>query len=281
MDERRNLLGVMQGRLLPKYRGRYQAHPTGYWKEEFSIAKSLELDCIEFIVDLDDIHLNPLMSSNGIQEIEKAINSSGVLVKSVCADYLMDSPLHSPEAMEVDLSLSILKRLIQSCRVLGIKDIVIPCVDNSSLAESSSRLRLIRVLRDLLPLAERYCVNFSLETDLPPDPFAELLSYFESERVTVNYDIGNSASLGYNCFEELRCYGEKISDIHIKDRSFGGGSVLLGSGAADFDSFFERLADFKYKGLFIMQAYRDDEGISIFRQQLDWIKGRYLEGVWI
>ena len=34
----------MQGRLLPKYKGRYQAHPVGYWQNEFDIAASLNLN---------------------------------------------------------------------------------------------------------------------------------------------------------------------------------------------------------------------------------------------
>ena len=29
----------MQGRLLPKYQGRYQAFPVGNWKDEFKVAK--------------------------------------------------------------------------------------------------------------------------------------------------------------------------------------------------------------------------------------------------
>ena len=33
-----NPLGVMQGRLLPKYQERYQAHPVGYWQDEFAVA---------------------------------------------------------------------------------------------------------------------------------------------------------------------------------------------------------------------------------------------------
>ena len=41
----------MQGRLLPKYQGRYQAHPKDYWRDEFKIASSIGLDCIEFILD--------------------------------------------------------------------------------------------------------------------------------------------------------------------------------------------------------------------------------------
>ena len=32
-------VGVMQGRLLPKFNGRYQAHPISYWKDEFVLVK--------------------------------------------------------------------------------------------------------------------------------------------------------------------------------------------------------------------------------------------------
>ena len=56
--------------------------------------------------------------------------------------------------------------------------------------------------------------------------------------ITVNYDIGNSAALGYDPIEELDSYGDKISDIHIKDRTLNGGPVVLGEGDADFEKFF-------------------------------------------
>ena len=60
----------MQGRLLPKYRGRYQAHPVGYWMDEFPLASQYGLDAIEFILDHDDYDKNPLIYSTGINEIE-------------------------------------------------------------------------------------------------------------------------------------------------------------------------------------------------------------------
>ena len=47
----KNKFGIMQGRLLPKYQDRYQAHPVGYWQKEFKLAKNMDLDCIEFIFD--------------------------------------------------------------------------------------------------------------------------------------------------------------------------------------------------------------------------------------
>ena len=111
-----------------------------------------------------------------------------------------------------------------------------------------------------------------METDLAPQPFGELLDRLESSRVSVNYDIGNSAALGYSLIEELDTYGDRITDIHIKDRELGGGSVILGEGNANFDLFFNKLREFNYQGPFIMQSYRDEEGIEIFKKQLDWVK---------
>ena len=51
----KNKIGVMQGRLLPKYKGNYQAHPLGYWKKEFKIARDIGLDNIEFILDFNEV----------------------------------------------------------------------------------------------------------------------------------------------------------------------------------------------------------------------------------
>ena len=43
--------------------------------------------------------------------------------------------------------------------------------------------------------------------------------------MTVNYDTGNSAALGYDPDEEFKSYGHKITDLHIKDRLLGTGPV--------------------------------------------------------
>ncbi|SVE10917.1 uncharacterized protein METZ01_LOCUS463771, partial [marine metagenome] len=39
-------IGIMQGRLLPKFKHQFQAHPFGYWQEEFHLAKKINLECI-------------------------------------------------------------------------------------------------------------------------------------------------------------------------------------------------------------------------------------------
>lgn len=262
----------MQGRLLPKYRGRYQAHPVGYWEDEFSLAADLGLDCIEFILDYSESELNPLMSPHGIDRIGAITARSGVAVRSICADYFMEAPLHSTDNKVVHRSQKVLEHLIESCGSLGVTDIVVPCVDVSSLKGDQAMERFYSGIMPAIATAERFGVNIALETDLSPAAFVALLHRFDSARIKVNYDTGNSASSGFDPREEIAAYGQYITDVHVKDRCRGGGSVELGTGDTSFDAFFESLPYIHSQRFFIMQAYRDDEGVNVFRRQLEWIR---------
>ena len=117
-----NKFGIMQGRLLPKLNSRYQAHPIGYWQDEFLIAKKLKLDLIEFIFDFNDYLSNPLMSIDG-KEIDKIICQTGVEVKTICADYFMEAPIHSQNDY-VSKKVFRFKQLIKYASHLSITDIV-------------------------------------------------------------------------------------------------------------------------------------------------------------
>jgi L-ribulose-5-phosphate 3-epimerase len=270
-----NKIGVMEGRLLPKYQGRYQAHPVGYWQDEFKIANECGLDLIEFILDFNDAEENPLLKSGGVSEIISISNDTGVSVKTICADYFMEAPLHSNNDKVAEESFEVLERLLKAAKELQITDIVIPCVDQSSLENKKAVDRFVTQITKIIPRIEKENINLSLETDLAPKPFIELLDKLNSKNITVNYDIGNSAALGFDSDEELAAYGDRITDIHIKDRVLGGGPVVLGEGNADFIKFFNKLKEFDYQGPFIMQAYRDNEGIEMFKKQLSWVN-KYL-----
>lgn len=261
----------MQGRLLPKYQGRYQAHPVGYWQDEFKIAAELGLNFIEFILDRDPVENNPLMNKAGLGEILKISEQTGVRVKTVCADYFMEAPLHSADDEVADQSRHLLPVLIKNAKAIGVTDIVIPCVDQASFRTSPEIRKFIENIGPARDVAEKADINLALETDLPPQLFLALLERLDSKVFTVNYDTGNSAALGYNPIQELAAYGGRISDIHLKDRVRGGNSVELGKGDTDFKGFFTALARIHYTGPFIMQAYRDDEGVEVFKKQLEWI----------
>jgi L-ribulose-5-phosphate 3-epimerase len=197
---------------------------------------------------------------------------SGVAVRSICADYFMEAPLHVADEAAASQSMAVLDTLMANAAKVGVRDIVIPCVDQSSLRQDDDKTRLVERLSSAAPAAAQLGINLSLETDLAPGDFASLLDRLPFSNVTVNYDTGNSASLGFDVTEEFSAYGARISDIHIKDRARNGGSVVLGTGNTDFPAFLDALERQNYSGPIIMQAFRDDEGVEIFKAQMDWVK---------
>jgi sugar phosphate isomerase/epimerase len=260
-------LGVMQGRLLPKYRNRFQAHPVGYWQQEFRVAKELGFTHIEFILDYNDLDRNPLLSKEGRAEINHHIRETGVKVRSICADYFMEAPLHVADKDSAVSSLSMMQQLLVWAPEIGVECIVLPCVDQSSVKTEAEKNRLREALYKMVPGCEQNGVTIALEMDLNAGEFKSLIAELPA-CITVNYDTGNSAALGYDIAEEFEAYGSRISDIHIKDRVLGGGSVPLGSGNTDFSRVMQEIRKIQFDGILVMQAYRDDEGIEILKSQL-------------
>ena len=265
-------IGIMQGRLLPKIDSRYQCFPALFWQDEFYLAKKLKLKKIELIFDNFYPHLNPIMSFDGIQELKKIQKKTNVKVESVCADYFMENPIFVNNLTQVKLNLETLIKLIINSKLLNIKNIILPCVDQASLNSKKKKKLFVNNIKKIQYLLEKTKINLSLETDLPPKKFLDLINNFKSKYITINYDTGNSAALGYDPEEELKIYGSRISEVHIKDRKFKGGPIFFGKGNAEFKKVFKLLKKINYKGNFILQMYRDKKGLDIFKKQFKLLK---------
>jgi len=113
-------------------------------------------------------------------------------------------------------------------------------------------------------------MKVSLETDLDPTSFEDLLERINLEHVQANYDIGNSASLGFNPIEEIEVFGNKILNVHVKDRLLGGTTVPLGSGNADIKLVFQKLNEIGYVGGITMQAARGEDDVAVAKEQLSY-----------
>ena len=99
-----NKLGVMQGRLLPKYQGRYQAFPISSWQNEFKIAKYCDLDLIEFILDFNDVEKSLILLNGNIQKSENdkslsvitfektSISLTGLSTKTISEPKIQETP---------------------------------------------------------------------------------------------------------------------------------------------------------------------------------------------
>ena len=260
-------VAIMQGRLGPPEDGRFQSFPLTRWREEFPAAASAGLDAIEWIYDEYGRTGNPITSEAGLHEIHVLSEKHNVAVVSLCADYFMDHPIVRASEEGRARLVDHFDWLISSCSKVGISRIVIPFVDQSRISGQQDETIVVDYVSSILPVAERYGIELHLETDLAPALFAALLRRLPNKWVKVNYDSGNSSSLGYKPEEEFRAYGDRIGSVHIKDRLFGGGTVPLGEGDADLPSVIRGLRELGYAGDYVLLVARGESG-----SEVEWTK---------
>jgi hexulose-6-phosphate isomerase len=256
-------IAMMQGRLLPPQEGRFQCFPRDCWREEFPRAAAAGLNAIEWIYDLHGADINPLGSDSGIEEMQALARQHKIDVASVCADYFMDCPFTTARPTEFGKLVSHLVWLLDRCRLVGITRIVLPFVDASRIETRFQETQVVDMLRDVLPHATKAGVEIHLETSFGPEDFAALLAKLTHPMLKVNYDTGNSASLGYNVRCELAAYGSQIGGVHIKDRVRGAGTVPLGQGDADISALLSGLVAIGYQGDFVLQVARGTTGDEV------------------
>ncbi len=260
-----NPIGIMQGRLLPPINGRIQSFPAQAWRDEFALARQAGLNCIEWIYEKENEDLNPLGSNAGLAEMRKLSVASGVLIRSICADYFMTELLVTQSGDPDAKNLQQLKWLIGRGGALGIRYIVLPFVDSSSIKTPPQLEGLLAVLKEICPVVEQEKVEIHLETDLQPAELAAVLQKINHPLIRANYDSGNSASLGYDPEEELTLLTPWLASVHIKDRLRGGGTVPLGTGDTKLDLCFQMFQKANYQGFFVLQAAR-----SSAMSEVDW-----------
>ena len=263
-------IGFMQGRLSPVRNGRIQSFPWETWEGEFETASRIQIRKMEWTIDSENFDSNPLLTSAGNEKIKSLMSLFNLEIPSVTCDYFMENP---PWKANPDGIFRGIESILAGMSEIGAKILVIPLVDNSSLIDSKTYSQAFHFFSRVSDLLGASDLKIAFETDLDPNHFADFMSKFAEERYGVNYDIGNSASLGFNPTEEFTAIGPRVINVHVKDRSLGGTTVPLGTGNADFPTVFRCLNDHGYVGNLIMQTARAHDGkhaevLATFREQI-------------
>ena len=267
----------MQGRLSPLGGGKIQAFPASCWQEEFRTAQKLGFELMEWTLDQDKLYDNPLLTAAGQAEILGLKNTCGVSVSSLTGDCFMQSPFWKTEGSELASLLQDFRAVAKACAAVGIVMMVVPLVDNGRLENRLQEDCLVDILKSESAFLSSLGVKVVFESDYEPAELARFITRLEPAIFGINYDIGNSAALGMLPALEIAAYGDRILNVHIKDRMLGGTTVPLGTGNADFDSVFSALGRIGYSGKYILQTARaaDDrhaEVLSRYRDMtVDWL----------
>lgn len=253
-------IGFMQGRLCDRVDGKIQAFPWNDWEKEFPAARRLGLHLMEWTLDHDRMAENPIMTEPGRQRIRELSKANDLQVSSLTGDNFMQAPFWKAGQEEQKVLIHQLEALIEACGEIGVRYIVVPFVDGGRIETPAQEDVVVSVLVSLIGQLEATGVSIVFESDYPPMELKRFLDRLPPPWFGVNYDIGNSAALGFDPVVEIDAYRDRILNVHVKDRILGGTTVPLGEGDADFGRVFASLAEVGYSGLFILQTARADDG---------------------
>lgn len=256
----RERIGFMQGRLVDQVDGKIQAFPAEQWRDEYPAAQRIGLQWMEWTLDAQGLEDNPLCTTAGREEIRRHSAQYGLNIQTLTGDCFMQQPFWKSDGVEREDRLRQLDLVLNGVYSMGIQKVVIPLVDNGSLDTDEQEKVLLSELLSRMPELLSHGVKVVFESDFAATKLGELIGKFPSEAFGVNYDIGNSASLGFDPYMEFSSYGHRISNVHMKDRILGGTTVPLGEGNADFEAVFSNLAKYNYSGLVILQTARAKDG---------------------
>jgi hexulose-6-phosphate isomerase len=260
MGDAAERLGFMQGRLSPLVDGKIQAFPAGSWRGEFESAKRLGLTRMEWTLDQEGLLDNPLMSAAGRAEITQLSRENRLRVYSVCGDCFMHAPFWKSSGAAQERLYETLESVIDATADAGARILVIALVDHGSLENAHQETVLIDGMTRVTPRLRRKGLRVAFESDYPPDRLAALVARFPADIFGVNFDMGNSASLGWDPELEITTLAPRIINVHVKDRVLGGTTVPLGEGNADLPRVFRLLAHCGYQGSLILQTARAADG---------------------
>lgn len=215
--------GVVQGRLLPQVGDHIQNFPIEHWRHEFLIARDAGVSHIEWSDRLPGLYDNPISYLN-----RDDVASFEVPLSGICVDSLMD----------LDISLNgiarsrLLYNIAHRARVTGVRRLIIPLLEKSSLGRLNNSSDAIDDLARFSSAAADDGLIVSFETDLSVNELRNFMNAV-GHRARVTIDTGNIVAAGYKLSDYIDKFWDVIDNVHIKDFVRGVGTVPLGKGDAD------------------------------------------------
>ena len=257
-------IGFMQGRLSPLNNNLIQSFPWSNWENEFIDGSLNKYNVIEWTLDHNNLYENPIMKKDGRKKIKLLSKKNSIQVNSLTGDCFMQQPFWKAKGQNRKNLQDDFLNVIISCSALNLSYVVVPLVDNGSLQNKAQEEILLNFLKEKTVLFKKYNIKIIFESDFDPYKLNDFIQYLNLDVFGINYDMGNSASQGFNIADEFLAYGNRIWNVHVKDRLLGGTTVPLGDGNVNFDDVFRSLKSIDYSGNLILQTARAKKENHLF-----------------
>ena len=152
-------IGFMQGRLSPVINNKIQSFPSKTWTHEFSKAAELGLNIMEWTLDYENIYENPLIVRDDHKLIRNLMNKHSIQIPSLTGDCFMQKPFWKAQYPENENLKKIFIDVAKCSGELGIKNIILPLVDNGRLESKKEEEALIGFLYEGRKLFQDLNIN--------------------------------------------------------------------------------------------------------------------------
>ena len=230
----------------------------------FETAAKIGLDGVQLGISRDDQQTLNLRRPQVRQQYIDAARRAGVAIVGTACQFRR--PLKNEPVAAI-----VLHDWIEVTQKLGGKVILVPFFGQENIVDVNNQQefdRLVAVLRELGPRAEKAGVILGLENTLSAVHNRKILDAVESPAVRVYYDVGNSTNNGHPVLEEIRSLGAGlICEFHIKD-----GKSLLGQGKIDMPAIAEAIRSTGYQQWLILETASPTDLIADTRTNLEYVR---------
>lgn len=230
----------------------------------FETAAKIGLDGVQLGIDRSDQQTLKLRRPEVQREYIAAAKRAGVAIVGAACQFR--KPLKTEPVAAI-----VLHDWIEVTRALGGRVILVPFFGDPNIVHADNKEefeRLVAVLRELGPRAEKAGVLLGLENTLSAADNRRILDAVESPAVKIYYDVGNSTNNGYNVVEEIRALGkDRIGEFHIKD-----GRNLLGQGKIDMPAVAAAIRAIGYNDWLVLETSAPTDLIADTRTNLAYMR---------
>lgn len=236
-------IGVIQGRLTEPVDGHIQEFPKKKWKEEFNFLRNIGLNHIEWLVTGKTLNNNPIFKEDLI----------GYPINSICADNMVNKRFTEMRFLKKNLI-----PICEAARRNKVEFVTIPLLEDSNINDPDTKKKF---LENFLEVIKDYNdINFSFEMESERELALEIAELQDNFWLT--YDTGNITSGGHSHLGYIEEVYHKINNVHLKDRTWEGQTVKLGTGNTNFTLILNKLNEVGYDNLYTLQTARETAGLE-------------------
>ena len=233
----------------------------------FDVAKEIGLDGVQ--VDLGNLEDGPRMLKPDVQKAYlAAANRTGLEIASLGMGIMNLIPLKSDSraAKWLDQSIDI-------CKAMGIT-LTMPAMfhnGNLDMKKTKEIDRLVEVIKNVTPKAEKAGVTIALENYLSAKDNMTIIERIGSPCVKVYYDVGNSTDKGYDIYSEIRELGKHdlLCEFHLKDAEF---VLCRDKGRVDLKKVRKAMDDVDYRGWLQLESAQPKGVVADYRYSCDQLR---------